>query len=105
MNNLILLNYLYKMEVKTISYTVEDVGRHVKATKKKHTWLFKLDDKLQRITLFVSILTARKKILFNGKQIYYTNSLLAVFQYTFTIGGNTISLLQIGDKYELRINN
>lgn len=51
------------------------------------------------------MLSGKKKICQNGQIIYENNSYQGAFNFNFTIGKNSLSVVQHGDKFELRVNN
>ena len=51
------------------------------------------------------MLSGKKKITQNGQIIYENNSYQGAFNFNFSIGKNSLSVVQHGDKFELRINN
>ncbi|CDW74612.1 UNKNOWN [Stylonychia lemnae] len=55
--------------------------------------------------MFTSVLSGKKKILQNGQVIYFDSKFKSAFQFPFTIGKNSLNIVQHGDKFELRINN
>lgn len=51
------------------------------------------------------MMSGKKKITQNGSILFEDNSYQGAFNYNFSIGKNSLSVVQHGDKYELRINN
>ena len=62
-----------------------------------------MDDKPQKIEVFHSILSEKTKLLKNGKVIEVSKA--GVFVKSFDINGHSCSLIQHGDRYEMRIDN
>jgi hypothetical protein len=50
----------------------EDVSLSLKRTKKLYTWKFRLDDKDHTIELFNSLLSGKKKVFHNKKELLST---------------------------------
>eukprot|EP00347_Sterkiella_histriomuscorum_P010870 403374607 len=86
-------------------FEIKDVGKTIKSTKKQYVWRFILDGKNYTIEMFTSVLSGKKKILQNGQIIYFDSKFKSAFQFPFSIGKNSLNILQHGDKFELRINN
>lgn len=93
------------MSVKPLYCDIRDVGKTIASTKKLFIWKFNLDGKDYTIELYNSMLSGKKKIAQNGQVVYENNSYQGAFQFPFTIGRNSLSIVQHGDRYELRINN
>jgi len=92
-------------KVKPLRYEIADVGKRVKQSKKKHTWLFEINGEKHRLDFFDSRVSEKKKVTHNGVDILKTKQKAAVFNYSFTVKGQTLNVLHIGDrKYDLRIN-
>lgn len=93
------------MAVRPIYQDRREVGQHVKSSKVLFLWKFNMDDKDYIIELYNSMLSGKKKILQNGHCLYQNNSFQGSFNFPFNIGRNSLSIVQHGDKFELRINN
>ena len=91
--------------IKPIHYEMREVGKHIKSTKKLFVWKFNLDKKDYTVELYTSMMSGKKKICQNGQPIFEDNSYQGAFNFNFSIGKNSLSVVQHGDKYELRINN
>lgn len=66
------------LNIKNLVYSAKDVGKHIasykniiiqKRTKKYYCWEFELDDKYRKIELFHSVLSEKRKIVYNGNVI------------------------------------
>jgi len=77
----------------------------MKGTKKLFIWKFNLDNKDYTIELYTSMLSGKKKILQNSQLIYENNSYQGAFNFPFSIARNSLSVVQHGDRFELRVNN
>lgn len=86
-------------------FEIREVGKTIKSTKKQYIWRFKLEGKDYTVEMFTSVLSGKKKILQNGNTIFYDSKYNQAFLFPWTIGRNALSIVQHGDKFELRINN
>ena len=76
----------------------------LKSSKKQYIWEFQLNGEPQKIELFDSKLSGKKKVLKNGIvecELVCDES----FFRNFTLNGHNCTILQCGDKNELRIDN
>jgi hypothetical protein len=92
------------LDIKNLTHLEKDVAKHIKSTKKQFIWEFVLDGKSHKIELFDSRLSGKKKILKDGLILMQTEENVA-FIKTFDVGKHNCTLIQHGDKYELRIDN
>lgn len=85
---------------------MEEVGKHVKGSKKRYCWEIALRDKAHNIVLDFSFLSGKIKITVDRK-ILLENELPAdvAFQYPFNLDGFALNIIQQGESFELRINN
>ena len=75
-----------------------------KSTKKHYTWEFNINEVHHKIEIYDSKISNKKKLICDGKTItqkYNEND----FSYCFDIGKNSITIVKMGDGFELRINN
>jgi len=66
---------------KNLHHYAQDVGKHIKQSKRYYCWEFDLNDKFRKIELTHSILSAKRKISYNGSTLteedgYYKFKLL-----------------------------
>lgn len=89
-----------------LRFDVEEVGKHVKSSKKRFTWEVSLNSKAHTIVLDFSYISGKVKVTVDRK-ILLENELPAntSFQYPFTLDGNSLNVIQQGESFELRINN
>ena len=76
----------------------------LKSSKKQYIWEFQLNGEPQKIELFDSKLSGKKKVLKNGIvecELVCDES----FFRNFTLNGHNCTIIQCGDKNELRIDN
>jgi len=64
-----------------------------------------MEGKEYSIELFNSVISGKKKILQNKQIIFQNEQYTGAFNFPFNIGRNSLSIVQHGDKYDLRINN
>ena len=81
-----------------------EVGKTIKSTKKQYIWRFSLKRKDYTVEIFTSVLSGKKKILQNGATMFDEKKFLS-FQFSRTLEGNALSIVQQKDNFELMINN
>jgi hypothetical protein len=85
---------------------VEDIGKHLKTSKKRYSWIFGLNGRNHTIVLDFSFISYKVKLVVDRKIILETELPdNASFQHPFALDGFAINILQQGDTFELRINN
>ncbi|KDO21139.1 hypothetical protein SPRG_12920 [Saprolegnia parasitica CBS 223.65] len=62
---------------KRVSHSVENIGEHVAASKKRASWKFTLGeaDTIHEVTLFHSIMSMKKVVHFDGREQYMSNTM------------------------------
>ena len=95
-----------KEEIKAVRFEVEEIGKHVKSSKKRFNWTFSLEGKMHSLTLDFSFISGKVKLLCDRRTLL-ENELPAdvSFQHPFTLDGYALNILQQGETFELRINN
>lgn len=93
--------------VKFISFDKVSVGKHVKATKKKFTWKFELNEREHQVDLYYSRVSGRRKVLLNGDIRYESDELGGIgVSYPFRFERSIIMVVQTADyDFDLRIDN
>jgi hypothetical protein len=92
--------------VKAVYCEVRNVGKHIKATKKKLLWKLELDGRPLCIELYLSRLTNKVKVLLNGDIKLNSKRLSGnAFSYPFKFGRRTLVILQQLEGFDLRIDN
>lgn len=93
-------------QIQALRFDIEEVGKHVKASKKRFTWELALKDKHHSIVLDFSFISGKVKITVDRK-ILLENELPSnvSFQYPFTLDGFALNVIQQGETFELRVNN
>jgi hypothetical protein len=91
---------------KAISFTEEKVGKHIKASKKKYSWLAMIDQNELRVELFVSKLSRKVKLFINKDLVHHgklgKGHLLQFSQEYF---GRQVHVLQQGKMFDLRVDS
>lgn len=105
------MRYCYNMsgELIALSYNVQDVGKIMKSSKKKHQWNFTFKNKKFMLCVFESLKTGKFRIELNNKLIYEVvggkRSISKKVQDP-RLGQITIELMKItNNKYRLSVNN
>jgi len=94
------------MAIKALHYDVQDIGKHVKKSKRRFLWRFSIDGKEHSVELIVSYLSGKKKVTHNGSVLYEGQKVMSTsFQFPFSISSNMCNIVQHGEQFELRINN
>ena len=92
--------------IKAIDFQLEEVGKHVKNTKKRYNWTFSLNEKLHSLTLDDSLLSGKMKVVLDGKTLNEVElSPEQTFQYPFMLEGFSLNIIQQSDSFDFRINN
>jgi hypothetical protein len=92
------------LDIKNLSHVEQDVGKTIKSTKKHFIWEFLLDGKTHKIELYDSRLSGKKKLIKDGQVFKEVQEDIA-FSKSFEIGKHSCTIIQHGDKYELRVDN
>ena len=92
---------------KPLAFDKRNVGKHIKSTKKKFLWKFELDNKEYEVSLYISKLTGKRKILLNGDIHTTAKRSSTVFgSYPLRIGSHSLLVFEVDDnKFDLRIDN
>ena len=53
-------------EVSALDYTITSVGRHFRATKKKHSWRFLIHGNSHQIDVYASAISGKKRVVLDG---------------------------------------
>jgi hypothetical protein len=82
-----------------------NVGKRVKSSKKKYTWRTQLDALSHDIELYVSGWSGKVKVLVDGDiKLASRHKSGTAFSYPFKLGIHTLRIVQIGEAYDLRID-
>jgi hypothetical protein len=93
------------LDLKNLMHVEQDVGQHIKSTKKHFVWEFLLDSKPHKIELYDSKLSGKKKVIKDGLILVEIEEDFSAFSKSFEIGKHACTIIQHGEKYELRIDN
>lgn len=101
------------MSIKHLLYVERDVGGTIKrhycinnyiSSKKQFIWEFELDGKQQKIELYDSKWSGKKTIIKNGRVECEVSDQASFFR-SFDLNGHNCTIIQYGEKNELRIDN
>ena len=91
-----------------LDYNVNDVGKIMKASKKRHMWIFRYKSKRFTLCVFESLKSGKFKIELNKKKIYETiggKRSISKKVHDSRLGTLTIELMKItNNKYRLTVN-
>jgi hypothetical protein len=93
-------------EVIPLRFDIEEVGKHVKSSKKRFTWELALKGRSHVVVLDFSFISGKVKVTVDRKILFESelpNN--TSFQYPFTLDGNALNVIQQGENFELRVNN
>jgi len=93
------------MKVRAVYFAVQDVGKHMKKSKKRFIWKFQVDGHEHVLEMFVSYMSGKKQIILDGRSLYEAQKMTSSFQFPFQVENASSSIVQHGDQFELRINN
>jgi hypothetical protein len=91
--------------IQNFLYIEENVGKTFKKTKKHYTWEFTIDGIRHSVELFDSKMSGKKRILLDRSMIKEVYDPMFVLNHSFNIGQHSLALIQLGEKYEIRLNN
>ena len=91
-------------QISVLSYDVTSVGRHIRATKKKHTWRFLIHRNSHQIDLYASAISGKKRVVIDGDMKFDGKSpARKYFQYLDYIEGVMVSVEQTEERWELML--
>ena len=93
------------IKVSNLRYSEEENGTFFSKSKKTYTWKFVLDGIPRVIILEHSRLSGKRLIFLDKKQLVHYMKYTYNFSYSFSIDKHNISIQQVGNGYELRIEN
>jgi hypothetical protein len=76
-----LTNHLYR--ISNFHFEVNNVGKTVKKSKQRHSWLFKSGNKDHKVNFYTSHYSGKKKIEVNSREIVNTKAYKDKFFYEF----------------------
>ncbi len=93
-------------QIVALHFNIEEIGKHVAGSKKRYVWAISLKNKSHTITLDFSFISGKVKITVDRKVLLENEIPSNVsFQYSFTLDGFALNIIQQGETFELRINN
>lgn len=93
------------MEITPLGYTVSSVGRHFKATKKKHSWRFSIQGQEHFLDVYASAISGKKRVFVNGNKLFDGKSPPGkFFQYIHSIEGVLVRVEQTEEKWDLMLD-
>lgn len=93
-------------DIKALDYSFEEVGKHLKSSKKRYIWKFLLSQATHNVVCDTSVVSNKVKIQLNGKVVKETDVWAGQgFQHKFSVDGHECIIIQEGDRFELRIDN
>ena len=93
-------------EVLAVDYEFEEVGKHVKGSKKRYIWKIQIKGQLHDIVCDTSLVSSKVKISVDGKAIYDSDVWAGnTFQHAFVFRECHCVIIQQGERFELRVNN
>lgn len=92
------------LNLTNLNYEEKNIGNTFKISKRHFVWEFDLNGASERIELFDSRLSGKKKLIKNGVLVSEEVD-QGSYMKTFDINGHQCVIIQYGDKIELRIDN
>lgn len=87
-----------------LSFSIREIGKTIKRTKKEYVWNFKVDFHEHFIRFYYSFLSGKRKLLFDEKKILEENKLGLSYKFEWTADGTRYILIQDGDEFDMEIN-
>jgi hypothetical protein len=82
------------------------IGKKIAKSKMQYIWEFNFSGRRYKIEMLNSRLTNKKEVIANGKVLLPARVYPGIFSHSFIINdGLTISIVQSGRSFELRVNN
>lgn len=91
--------------VEQCSYYEAEVGKKIKSSKKRYLWQYNLDGNKYVVECFCSKMSNKKKVVCNQQVVFPSKPVVNLFSFSFKADNHTVSILQVGNSYEVRINN
>ena len=93
-----------KPAITNLRYEEKNIGGTFKISKTQFIWEFDVGNSSQRVELFDSKFSGKKKLVINGN-VLCEEVCNGSFMRNFEISGHNCIIIQYADKYELRIDN
>jgi hypothetical protein len=92
--------------LKALYFEEQNIGARVKSSKKKYTWRFSIETREFTLDLYVSRMSGKVKVLLDGEIKYQgKRAKNTTFSYPFRLGRHQCMIMQIGENYDLRLDN
>ena len=89
-----------------LSYSEEKVGKHIKASKKKHSWHASIDNHDLKVELFISKISRKIKLFINKDLVYHGKLAKSnLLQFNQEYFGHQVHVLQQGKIFDLRVDS
>jgi hypothetical protein len=93
-------------KITPVYYNVEDVGKNIKQTKKRFTWMLEMNQKMYTFVLDASMISGKVKLTCNNQIVAMSEEqTLGTFSHTMLLDTYQIVIMAVGENYEMRINN
>ena len=90
----------------SLDFKVEDIGKHIKFTKRRFTWVFSLHSRVHELVAEHSYISGKIKVAIN-RQFVVEKEMMAncSFEHPFIFDGFVLNVVELQGQLELRINN
>jgi hypothetical protein len=93
-------------KILAVYQNVEDVGKNIKGTKKRYTWVIEIDGKMYTFILDTSVISGKIKLTCNNQIVAAAEGqIVGGFQHSMVLDDCQVLILSTSDSFELRINN
>ena len=101
------MSFIYDQhDFTALSYDTIKVGRHIKASKIRHSWRFEIASQEHTVDFYVSRLSRKKKLIVDGLIQLETKGSGSGVQIPVKIGSHMLSINEVGKgTYDIRFNN
>lgn len=80
-----------------VYYNVEDVGKNIKQTKKRFTWMLEIDQKMYTFVLDASMISGKVKLTCNNQIVAMSEEQpLGTFNHTMILDTYQIVIVAVG---------
>ena len=84
-------------DIKALDYSFEEIGKHMKSSKKRYTWKLLVKEAVRSIVCDTSVVSNKVKISVDGKVIGMSDLWAGYgFQYKFDFEGHDCIIIQEG---------
>ena len=96
-------------KVTALKYEVEEVGKHIKGSKKRHLWVVEVAGRAYNLLVEESLMSNKTKLSINGKVFHQAEPHSinkCLYSHGFVLQGHQFNISQIQEgAFELRIDN